>query len=424
MISILDKFFFRSNNLDYLIKDIKDLTKNTPVIKIFDAIENYSLESEIRYVGGCIRKLINKEKVDDIDLSTNLEPYQVCEALKKNKINYYESGIEHGTITALINEFKFEITSLRKDISTDGRHAKVQFTKNWKEDASRRDFTINSIYSDRDGNLFDPFDGKKDLENGLINFIGDADKRIREDYLRILRYLRFFLSYSKKPHNWEVISKLKMNIGGISKLSKERLLDELKKIIKLDILEKLSKDKLSLDLILMIFPELKNIKTFSKLDSNKKIVLNKIDFIFLISLIIIDGTDNADYFLYKFNIPKKDQKRIKIIDNFYKEKISSNTFTKKNINKVFYYNGRQAVIDILNFRIIKSLKNDSNLIELCKDYVKRPIPIMPIGANLLITKYKIQEGKQLGAKLKIIEEEWVNNNFEISDQQVDNIIKN
>ena len=424
MISILDKFFFRSNNLDYLIKDIKDLTKNTPVIKIFDAIENYSLESEIRYVGGCIRKLINKEKVDDIDLSTNLEPYQVCEALKKNNINYYESGIEHGTITALINEFKFEITSLRKDISTDGRHAKVQFTKNWKEDASRRDFTINSIYSDRDGNLFDPFDGKKDLENGLINFIGDADKRIREDYLRILRYLRFFLSYSKKPHNLEVISKLKMNIGGISKLSKERLLDELKKIIKLDILEKLSKDKLSLDLILMIFPELKNIKTFSKLDSNKKIVLNKIDFIFLISLIIIDGTDNADYFLYKFNIPKKDQKRIKIIDNFYKEKISSNTFTKKNINKVFYYNGRQAVIDILNFRIIKSLKNDSNLIELCKDYVKRPIPIMPIGANLLITKYKIQEGKQLGAKLKIIEEEWVNNNFEISDQQVDNIIKN
>ena len=90
---------------------------------------------------------------------------------KKKNIKYYESGIEHGTITALINNDKFEITSLRKDVDTDGRHAKVEFSKDWKEDASRRDFTINSIYSDRDGNLFDPFDGKRDLENGLVNFM-------------------------------------------------------------------------------------------------------------------------------------------------------------------------------------------------------------------------------------------------------------
>ena len=123
--------------------------------------------------------------------------------LKKIILNYYESGIEHGTITAIIDEYKFEITTLRKDIFTDGRHAKVKFSKDWKEDASRRDFTINSIYSDKDGNLFDPFNGKKDLENGFVNFIGDADKRIKEDYLRILRYLRFFLNYSKQPHNLE-----------------------------------------------------------------------------------------------------------------------------------------------------------------------------------------------------------------------------
>jgi len=424
MINFLDKIFFRSNNLDYVSNSIKDLTKNTPANKIFEAINNYSSESEVRYVGGCIRKLINKEKVDDIDLSTNLEPKHVCDALKKNNINYYESGIEHGTITALIDEYKFEITSLREDVSTDGRHAKVKFSKNWKEDASRRDFTINSIYSDKDGNLFDPYEGKKDLENGFVNFIGDADKRIKEDYLRILRYLRFFLNYSKKPHSLEVIRKLRMNIGGVSKLSKERLLDELKKIIKLDILEKLSKDKLSLDLILMIFPELKNIKIFSKLNSNKKDILKKIDFIFLLSTMIIDGTDNADYFLYKFNISKKDKKRIKIIDNFYKEKISSKTFTKNNINKVFYYNGKQAVFDILNLRIIKSIKKDETLIELARDYEKRAIPTMPVVADVLMIKYKIPEGKRLGEKLKMIEEEWVKNNFKISDQQVDNIIKN
>ena len=229
MKSLLNKIFFRSNNLDYISRNIKSLTTKTSAYKIFEAINSYSSESEVRYVGGCIRKIISKEKIDDIDLATNLKPKQVCEALKNNNINYYESGIEHGTITAIEDKYKFEITTLRKDIYTDGRHAKVEFSNDWREDASRRDFTINSIYSDKDGNLFDPFDGKIDLEKGIVNFIGDTDKRIKEDYLRILRYLRFFLNYSKEPHNLETTKLLKINIDGISKLSKERLLDELKK---------------------------------------------------------------------------------------------------------------------------------------------------------------------------------------------------
>ena len=424
MKNFLDKIFFRSDNLNYISKNIRDLTENTPASEIFEAINSYSSESEIRYVGGCIRKIINKENVDDIDLATNLEPKQICEALKKKNINYFETGIEHGTITALIGEYKFEITTLREDISTDGRHAKVQFSQNWKEDASRRDFTINSIYSDGDGNLFDPYDGKKDLENGLINFIGDEDKRIKEDFLRILRYLRFFVNYSKNPHSLEIIRILKMNIGGVSKLSKERLLDELKKITQLDTLEKLAKDKISLELIQIIFPELKNINIFSKLSSTKRDIFKGVDFIFLLSLMIIDKTDNTDYFLYKFNISKKDQKRIKIIDNFFKEKIQSNTFTENNMNKIFYYDGKQAVIDILNFNFIKSKQFDKIFKELIELYKNKSIPIMPIGADVLMTKYKILEGKQLGTKLKMIEEEWVKNNFQISEKQVDNIINN
>ena len=121
-------------------------------------------------------------------------------------------------------------------------------------------------------------------------------------------------------------------------------------------------------------------------------------------------------------ISKQDQKRIKIIDNFFKEKINIKTFTEKNMNKVFYYNGRQAVLDILNYKIIKSKKIDTSLIELCKIYKDKLIPSMPVNADLLMKKYKIQEGKQLGQKLKMIEDEWVKNNFIISDQQVDNIV--
>jgi poly(A) polymerase len=167
MINFLDKFIKRTHNLNSVTKKILDLSKNTPVKKIFNSINNYSSNSEVRYVGGCIRKIIKEELVDDIDLATNLNPQQVCEVLKKNNINFYETGIEHGTITAVIEGYNFEITSLREDVETDGRHAQVKFSTDWKKDASRRDFTINAIYSDIEGNLFDPFNGKEDLEKGL-----------------------------------------------------------------------------------------------------------------------------------------------------------------------------------------------------------------------------------------------------------------
>ena len=423
MKSILDKIFFRSNNLDYIRESIQNLTTKTTVYKVFDAINSYNSESEIRYVGGCLRKIINKEKVDDIDLATNLEPRQVCEALKKADINFFETGIEHGTITAIINEFKFEITSLRKDITTDGRHAEVKFSKNWKEDSLRRDFTINSIYADREGNLFDPNNGKLDLEKGNVKFIGETDKRIKEDYLRILRYIRFFLNYSKNKHDLEIIRKIKINIGGIKKLSKERLLDELKKILTLHTIEKLSKDRISLELILMIFPEFRYLKIFSRLKPIQKNLLKEIDFVLFLSLITIDETDNADYFLYRFNFSKKDQKRIKIIDNFYKDKTNSKTFSEANMNKFFYYNGRQSTIDILIFKMVRFYKSNENITDLIKLYTNKITPIMPIKAEEIMNKYKISEGKQLGLKLKLIEKEWVNNNFQISGEQVDSIVK-
>ena len=209
MIEFLNKFIKRTKNLNHVSKRIIDLSKNTPVKKIFNSINYYSSSSEVRYVGGCIRKILKGEIVDDIDLATNLDPHQICDALKKHNINFYETGIEHGTITATIANFKFEITSLREDIETDGRHAQVKFSKDWKKDALRRDFTINAIYSDIDGNLFDPFNGKDDLEKGVIKFIGNPEKRITEDYLRILRYLRFYLSYSNYKHDLKTTKLIK-----------------------------------------------------------------------------------------------------------------------------------------------------------------------------------------------------------------------
>jgi len=423
MNNFLDKIFFRSHNLDYISQNLINLTNQTPANRIFEALNTYSESSEVRYVGGCVRKVIKKQIVDDIDLATNLKPSEVCDALKKKEINFYETGIEHGTITAIIDKYKYEITSLRKDVSTDGRHAKVEFSLDWKEDAARRDFSINSIYSDKDGNLFDPHDGKKDLESGNINFIGDVESRIKEDYLRILRYVRFFINYSNQNHDPKIIKIIKKNIGGISKLSSERLLDEFKKLIRSNAFLRIFKDKISLELIEIIFPQLKNLENFKKLNSYALENLSKVDFIFLLSLMIIDGTDNADYFIYKFNLSKKDQKRLKSIDFFYKKNVNIKNFTEKNFNKIFYYNGKQAVLDIINFKLFTSIKFEKKLLKLVETYKDKIIPTLPIGASTLMTKYNIPEGKILGNKLKLIEETWVQNSFQISEKQIQKIIK-
>ncbi len=423
MKNFFNKIFSSSKNLYSFKNNIKKLSLTTPVKKIFEIINSYSSESEIRYVGGCLRKILNNEEVDDIDLATNLNPLEVTEILKKNNINFYESGIEHGTITAIIDDHKFEITSLREDIFTDGRHAKVKFSKDWKKDAARRDFTINSLYADLDGNLFDPYNGKKDIEIGQVSFIGNPEKRIKEDYLRILRYLRFFLNYSKQPHKEEIIKVIKINISGISIISKERLLDELKKLLKSNQLEKLSKDKFSIELILLIFPELKNIKSIINVIKAKKELFVELDFMFTLFLMIIDETDNLEYFLYKYNISKKNQKRAYAINNFYNEKNGSKTLNEANLNKVLYYDGKQAVLDILNFKIIKIKKLDKKLLSLLELYKNKTTPSLPVGADLLMTRYKIPEGRQLGSMLKLIEEEWIRNNFQISDKQIDNIVK-
>ena len=423
MKNFFNKIFSSSKNLYSFKSNIKKLSLTTPVKKIFEIINSYSSESEIRYVGGCLRKILNNEEVDDIDLATNLNPLEVTEILKKNNINFYESGIEHGTITAIIDDHKFEITSLREDIFTDGRHAKVKFSKDWKKDAARRDFTINSLYADLDGNLFDPYNGKKDIEIGQVSFIGNPEKRIKEDYLRILRYLRFFLNYSKQPHKEEIIKVIKINISGISIISKERLLDELKKLLKSNQLEKLSKDKFSIELILLIFPELKNIKSIINAIKAKKELFVELDFMLTLFLMTIDETDNLEYFLYKYNISKKNQKRAYAINNFYNEKNGSKTLNEANLNKVLYYDGKQAVLDILNFKIIKIKKLDKKLLSLLELYKNKTTPSLPVGADLLMTRYKIPEGRQLGSMLKLIEEEWIRNNFQISDKQIDNIVK-
>lgn len=186
---------------------------------------------EIRIVGGNVRDLILKRTINSsTDLASDLNPDQIIDCLKKSNIRYLKTGYKFGTLTILFNDLLIEVTSLRKDLSSDGRWAKVKYTNNWLEDANRRDLTINSIYSDLDGNIFDYFGGKEDLINGKVVFIGKPLDRIKEDYLRILRFLRFSLEYSKTFDD-ECLAACNSMKKKISFLSFERRISEFKKII-------------------------------------------------------------------------------------------------------------------------------------------------------------------------------------------------
>ncbi len=406
-------------------KDLKfqDLKNNKGVYKIFGAINNYNETSEIRYVGGCVRKILNDEKTDDIDLATNLTPDQVKQCLDKNQIKFFETGIEHGTITAVIDDQNFEITTLRKDVKTDGRHAVVEYTTNWKEDSLRRDFSINSIYSDLDGNLYDPNSGHKDLNVGIIKFIGDPETRIKEDYLRIIRYLRFYTEYSKIDHEINIIKIIKKNIEGLGKISKERQFNELKKILKLDNFLKLFKNKTSCELFSLIFPQLKNFKKLSKLSKPQEKILKNKSLNFVISFLVIDETDNSDYFVYKYNLPNELKDKINFLKNNSLNKDSTKIFNKKYLQKIFYYEGKSSTIDLIDFNLLY-LKQSKKLSELKTYFEKLDTQEFPIKAQLLINDYGLKEGRELGQKLKNLEMKWIENNFNLSKKDMEKVLSN
>ncbi len=406
-------------------KDLKFLylKNNKGVNKIFSTINNYNETSEIRYVGGCVRKILNDEKTDDIDLATNLTPNQVKQCLDKNQIKFFETGIEHGTITAVIDDQNFEITTLRKDVKTDGRHAVVEYTTNWKEDSLRRDFSINSIYSDLDGNLYDPNSGHKDLNVGIIKFIGDPETRIKEDYLRIIRYLRFYTEYSKIDHEINIIKIIKKNIEGLGKISKERQFNELKKILKLDNFLKLFKNKISCELFSLIFPQLKNFKKLSKLSKPLEKILKNKSLNFVISFLVIDETDNSDYFVYKYNLPNELKDKINFLKNNSLNKNSTEIFNKKELQKIFYYQGKSSTIDLIDFNLLYS-KQSKKLLELKTYFEKLDKPEFPIKAQLLINDYGLKEGRELGQKLKNLEMKWIENNFNLSKKDMEKVLSN
>lgn len=411
-----DRYLYKKFGSDKSTKFLENI-KETQVI--FSLLNEIGTESKVRFVGGCVRKAICGENINDIDLATSLEPDEVKKRLNKKDIKVIDTGISHGTVTAILNKKKFEITTLRKDVSTDGRHANVEFTLNWKQDASRRDFTINAIYADIEGRIFDPLNGISDLRNGKIKFIGSSKERIQEDYLRILRYFRFFIQYSKIDYDQDIIRSIKQYINGLNKISNERIFDELKKILTLKNVYNLFSQDLSKEIILNIFPQFKYYERLKIINSLNQKLRAKYDNHLILAALILDQTNNYEYFCHKYKTSNNIKNRFKNISMNFEHLKSEKFYSEQNIKKLIYLSNKDYVRDLLLFSICTNNKIKTLTIEKLIDYVSAcKIPKFPISGDYL-KEHGYETGEILGKKLKLLEEKWIENNFIIEKKIVE-----
>ena len=395
--------------------------KNKELRFVFNKLqEGFSKEIvTARFVGGCVRKHLSDDEIDDIDIATILSSDDIKERFNNTNFKIIDTGIKHGTITLITKKLKLELTTLRTDLETDGRHAKVEYVDDWHLDSERRDFTINAIYLDINGNIFDPQNGKNDLKNKIVKFIGDPQKRIEEDYLRIIRFIRFKIMYDLKVES-TTLKAIKLNLNGIKKISKERILVELLKILDLKNFMFLNKSEDLKEIFALIFPEFKNLERLERL--NKICNHSQVPTNLLLAVLLIDDQDTHEYFGHKYNVSNNIKDNLNSLAKNLKLVKENNDFFNKDIEKNIYLLDKNYLINlnILNFVINPSFKL-KDFSEVLRNILKSKTHKLNIDGKYLIEN-GMQQGSLMGKALKKIEEEWIQNNFQITKQRVKEII--
>ena len=396
--------------------------KNKHLQFVFNKLqEGYSADTvTARFVGGCVRKYLTNDEIEDIDIATILNTEEIKDKFKETYFKVIDTGIKHGTITLVYDKFKLEITTLRKDLKTDGRHAEVEYIDNWQLDSERRDFTINAIYLDKDGKLFDPQLGVKDLKNKNIKFIGDPQKRIEEDYLRIIRFIRFKIMYDFKIEQTTARA-IKQNLNGIKKISKERILIELYKIFDLKNFCYLN-DSIDLkEIFTLIFPEFENLYRLERL--NKICNYSQLNKTLLLAILLLDEKNSHEYFCHKYNVSNMTKDSLNLFAKNLKIIRENKAYFNKDLEKNIYLNNKNHLINlnILNFVLNNKLKiKDFSLI--LKSILKSKTHKLSIDGKYLMENGMLQ-GALIGKVLKKVEEEWLKNDFKITKSRVKEIIK-
>ncbi|KJV56767.1 poly A polymerase head domain protein [Orientia chuto str. Dubai] len=372
-----------------------------------------------RVIGGAIRNIMLGQPVNDIDITTQLLPEEVMSLLKLNNIRCYATGIKFGTVTAIIDEEKFEITTLRQDIQCYGRHAKVQFSNDYFEDAKRRDFTINALsYSLEKNLLYDYFNGLQDLKDRKVLFIGDSNIRIQEDVLRILRFFRFS-SYYARSIDQEGYQSCAKNAKSLTILSKERIIQELNKIIVSPNAYRTLVKMVEINITHYIGLKLKlNLEIFKNIiiiAQNKYILLNHA----MLYSALLSGNVIQDLKAVLFNLrfSKAMIKKIVMLCTFLSECQSKNAIFL--IRKYWAY-GTDNINDYIDLALLLEClsEKEANIVkqQVCKSRSKLPVNGYDLK-ELGLTKQDIQK------TLLHLNDAWISSNFTLNKQELINLLK-
>lgn len=353
-----------------------------------------------RFVGGCVRNHLLGEPSGDIDLATKLLPDEVMKRLKAADIKVVPTGIEHGTVTAVLNKKPFEVTTLRRDVETDGRRAVVAFTDDWAEDAQRRDFTMNTLSADLEGGIYDPLGrGVSDLHKGKVIFVGDATERIQEDYLRVLRFFRFHARYGKGAPDKAALAACAAASRKLKTLSKERVTQEFLKLLAVSkspaVISLMSKNNILRDVIQSSYEERLLISLIKRQDQPDEAA----------RLVVVAGLKPAGLKKVEtsLRLPLKTLARMQAILEALK---TLKTVSDHLVRLSLYRHGRDATVQALYIcnAPAKAVKLAQNA----------EIPIFPVtGKDLMKQGYK--QGPELGLELKKLEAKWIKAGFKGRD---------
>ena len=385
--------------------------KDKLCMKIFSLLNEK--EDTARFVGGCVRDSIIGLKTNDIDIATKLNPEDVVKILGSESIKVIPTGIDHGTVSVFSKDFNFEITTLRSDISTDGRHAEVIFSDSWEEDSLRRDFTINSIYLKQNGELYDPHNGIQNLKDKKIIFIGNPDERINEDYLRILRFFRFnaFYGNNNLKLSSDSIKACTKNKNKIKKLSSERVQNEFFKILNSSDPYFIVSIMRKIEILDLLFEHKVETKIFKKLLLiEKENSFSKNHILRFASLALKNKKINSNN-LQMFNFSKKERKELCLLTN--QEFEIHNKLNKSDIKKILYSIDRKTLKDMakLSWALSNNRVTNKNWKNVLSQIDKVAIPIFPLKAKDILD-YGLEEGPIIGEILKTVEQDWIDSNFE------------
>lgn len=389
--------------------DVNQLVTDKKIFKLFRTVENHG--GVLRFVGGAVRDTLAGIKNFDIDLATDLSPEELVEACEESGLKTVPIGIKFGTVGVVLNNQTLEVTSLRKDIKTDGRHAVVEFTSDWESDASRRDLTINAIYADEKGSVFDYYNGIDDLENGVVRFIGNAGQRIKEDYLRILRFFRFYSIFGKGEIDAKALKACVENKDGIKTLSIERIRDELGKILMTSNAVKTLQIMFDNEILIHFLPDSPNLDKLQFLIDlvNKHKIKQEV----LRRLFILYTPDEklAENLACRLKLSRKD-KELFVSWSIYNPSLEE-FMTKKGLRKLLYLYGRDFCFN--KFLIISALNKTEpeNFAEIIERINTLEIPVFQVkGKNIIDAG--IMNNHRISDVLRQLENAWIDSDFTLT----------